>query len=486
MPIRRSPAKRSRLASASATTRVMMRPTVAQATPSSSPTACLEVWTASQAAVSSKARVWPAPWRAQGTAATTTPCSEQQTLGASASRSAPTTPRSNARQRRRPWPWSKPGQRRPHRPQRRLTPLRGRTDTTSACSSWSKQTRSTTACSTPTSLAHSLADRTPFPFFRIQPSESRNRRRATACSHIRPSRHPRIGEKSPFSAGGPTDTVTRLIAEPMSKKLGTQIVVQNVEGAGGTVAAGEVAQARPDGYTVLMHHIGMSTAPALYADLPYKPLEDFKTIGLVTEVPMTLIARRDFQPNTLQELVAYVKANADKVTYANAGIGAASHLCGLLFQKAIGVKLQEVPYEGTGPALTDIVGGQVDFMCDQTTNTTGQIKSREVKAYAVTTPERVESLPDLPTAKEAGLTDLELSVWHGLYVPADTPDEVVGTLSDALKVALADQGVIDKLAELGTAPVAADRATPEAHRQQLEEQLGVWGPIIEEAGVKAS
>jgi tripartite-type tricarboxylate transporter receptor subunit TctC len=289
----------------------------------------------------------------------------------------------------------------------------------------------------------------------------------------------------PFSAGGPTDTVTRLIAEPMSSELGVQIVVQNVEGAGGTVAAGEVAQAQPDGYTVLMHHIGMSTAPALYADLPYQPLEDFKTVGLVTEVPMTIIARRDFQPNTLQELVDYVKANANTVTYANAGIGAASHLCGLLFQQAVGVKLQEVPYEGTGPALTDVVGGQVDFMCDQTTNTTGQIQSGEVKAYAVTTEERVESLPDIPTTTEAGL-DVQLTVWHGLYVPADTPDDVVQTLSDALKVALADQGVIDKLAELGTAPVPADRATPEAHRQQLEEQIALWGPVIEEAGVKAS
>jgi tripartite-type tricarboxylate transporter receptor subunit TctC len=289
----------------------------------------------------------------------------------------------------------------------------------------------------------------------------------------------------PFSAGGPTDTVTRLIAEPMSKALGQQIVVQNVTGAGGTLGAGEVAAAQPDGYTVLMHHIGMSTAPALYADLPYKPLEDFKTIGLVTEVPMTIIARRDFQPSTLQELVDYVKANADKVTYANAGIGAASHLCGLLFQKAIGVKVQEVSYDGTGPALTDVVGGQVDFMCDQTTNTTGQIKSGEVKAYGVTTEERIKSLPDLPTTKEAGL-DLQLTVWHGLYVPAGTPDEVVRTLSDALKVALADQGVISKMAELGTAPVAEDRATPEAHRQQLEEQIGLWGPVIKEAGVTAS
>ena len=290
----------------------------------------------------------------------------------------------------------------------------------------------------------------------------------------------------PFTAGGPTDTVTRLISEPMAEELGGTIVVQNVEGAGGTVAAGEVAQAKPDGYTILIHHIGMSTAPTLYRNLPFDPLEAFETVGLVTTVPMTIIARRDFQPNTLKELVTYVKANADKVTYANAGIGAASHLCGLLFQKAIGVKLQEVPYEGTGPALTDIVGGQVDFMCDQTTNTTGQIKSGEVKAYAVTTEERIESLPDLPTATEAGLDDLQLTVWHGLYVPADTPDEIVRTLSDSLKVALADKGVIDKLAELGTAPVATDRATPEAHRQQLEQQLGVWGPIIEEAGVKAS
>lgn len=290
----------------------------------------------------------------------------------------------------------------------------------------------------------------------------------------------------PFTAGGPTDTVTRLIAEPMSQELGQQIVVQNIEGAGGTVAAGEVAAAEPDGYTVLMHHIGMSTAPTLYPDLPYDPLEDFKPIGLVTEVPMTIIARKDFEPNTLEELVAYVTANADTVTYANAGIGAASHLCGLLFQSAIGVKLTEVPYEGTGPALTDLVGGQVDFMCDQTTNTTGQIEAGEVKAYAVTTPERVASLPDLPTTAEAGLPDVEVGVWHGLYVPAETPDDVVQALSDALKVALADQNVIDQLAELGTAPVSEDQATPEALREKLESQIELWRPIIEEAGVTAS
>jgi tripartite-type tricarboxylate transporter receptor subunit TctC len=290
----------------------------------------------------------------------------------------------------------------------------------------------------------------------------------------------------PFSAGGPTDTVTRLIAEPMAAKLGTKVVVQNVEGAGGTVAAGQVARDKPDGYTVLMHHIGMSTAPALYQDLGYQPLESFEMVGLVTEVPMTVVARKDFAPTTLQDLVTYVKANANKVTLANAGIGAASHLCGLLFQTATGVKLQEVPYEGTGPALTDLVGGQVDFMCDQTTNTTGQISAGKVKAYAVTTPERVKSLPNLPTTTEAGLPQLKVSVWHGLYVPAGTPQEVVQKLSEALKAALADQGVIGQMAKLGTAPVPAGDATPQAHRAKLQEQLGTWAKVISSAGVKAS
>ncbi|MDO3702774.1 tripartite tricarboxylate transporter substrate-binding protein [Micromonospora sp. C28SCA-DRY-2] len=290
----------------------------------------------------------------------------------------------------------------------------------------------------------------------------------------------------PFSAGGPTDTVTRMIAEPMAAKLGAKIVVQNVEGAGGTVGAGEVARAEPDGYTVLMHHIGMSTAPALYKNLGYQPLEDFEMVGLVTEVPMTIVARKDFPPATLPDLVNHVKANAGKVTLANAGVGAASHLCGLLFQHAVGVKLQEVPYKGTGPALTDLVGGQVDFMCDQTTNTSGQITAGEIKAYAVTTPERVKSLPDLPTTAEAGLSQLQVSVWHGLYVPADTPQQVVDKLSEALKVALADPAVVDQMAKLGTAPVAAADATPQAHRTHLEEQLGTWAKIIADAGVEAS
>jgi tripartite-type tricarboxylate transporter receptor subunit TctC len=288
----------------------------------------------------------------------------------------------------------------------------------------------------------------------------------------------------PFSAGGPTDTVTRLIAEPMSKSLGQQIVVQNVTGAGGTLGAGEVAAAEPDGYTVLMHHIGMSTAPSLYASLPYNPLEDFEYIGLVTEVPMTIVGRKDLEPNTLQELVDYVKANADTITYANAGIGAASQLCGLLFMEAIGTKVTEVPYQGTGPALTDLVGGQVDFMCDQTTNTTEQIKAGAVKAYAITSPERNPALPDVPTTAEGGLPNLDVSIWHGLYVPKGTPEPIVAKLNEALKAALADETVKQRFAELGTTTVSADLATPEAHRERLQSQTALWKKVFEAAGVQ--
>jgi tripartite-type tricarboxylate transporter receptor subunit TctC len=289
----------------------------------------------------------------------------------------------------------------------------------------------------------------------------------------------------PFSAGGPTDTVTRLIAEPMAAELGVEVVVQNVEGAGGTVAAEQVANAEPDGYTVLMHHIGMSTAPTLYPDLPYDPAADFEPIGLVTEVPMTIIGSPNFEPNTMEELLAYVEANLDTVTYANAGFGAASQLCGLLFETATGLDLTEVPYEGTGPAMDDLLGDQVDFMCDQTTNTTENILSGAVKAYAVTTPERLEALPEVPTTEEAGVGDVSVTVWHGLYVPAGTPQEIVDVLNSALLVALQDENVISRLGDLGTGPVEQDRATPDAHAEHLQSQIELWRPIIEDAGVTA-
>ncbi|GAA4700086.1 Tripartite-type tricarboxylate transporter, receptor component TctC [Promicromonospora umidemergens] len=282
----------------------------------------------------------------------------------------------------------------------------------------------------------------------------------------------------PFSAGGPTDTVTRMIAEPMSEDLGVQLVVQNIDGAGGTVGAGQAATSDPDGYTVLMHHIGMSTAPALYEDLAYDPIADFKPVGLVTEVPMTIIASSDFEPETFEEFVTYVQENADTVTMAHAGEGSASNLCGLLLTDALGVEVTAVPYDGTGPAMAELVGGQVDFMCDQTTNTTGQITAGEVKAYAATTPERIEALPDLPTTTEGGQPDIQVSVWHGLYVPVETPDEVVSQLTDSLQVALADEKVIDQMADLGTAPVSEEQATPEAHATLLEEQTATWADII--------
>jgi tripartite-type tricarboxylate transporter receptor subunit TctC len=289
----------------------------------------------------------------------------------------------------------------------------------------------------------------------------------------------------PFTAGGPTDTVGRLIAVPMTKALGQQVIVENVDGAGGTIAANRVARSTPDGYTILIHHIGMSTAPALYRKLPYKPLEDFEHIGLINEVPMTLVARKDFPAKDLKELIAYVKANKDKVNYANAGLGAASHLCGMLFMSAIQTDVTTVPYKGTGPAMNDLLGGQVDFMCDQTTNTTSQIKAGKIKVYGVTTKKRVASLPNVPTMDEAGLKGFEVAIWHALYAPKGTPKPVIDKLVKALQEALRDATVKQRFADLGTEPVAENRATPAAHRAHLKAQIDLWGPIIRKAGVYA-
>lgn len=286
----------------------------------------------------------------------------------------------------------------------------------------------------------------------------------------------------PFAAGGPTDTVTRIIAEPMGEALGQQVVVQNVEGAGGTVGAGEASQADPDGYTALLHHIGMSTAPSLYPDLNFDPVADFEPVGLVTEVPMTIVSRSGLGPTNLSELVTYIQDNASTITLANAGVGSASNLCGLLIEDALGVDLAEVPYDGTGPAMSDLLGGQVDIMCDQTTNTSSQILAGDIDAYAVTTPERVANLPDVPTVAEEGLSELEVSVWHGLYLPAGTPQEIVTTMQEALLAALADDAVVQQMADLGTAPVAPEDATPEALATRLQEQIDLWADILPEPG----
>ncbi|MEP9351656.1 tripartite tricarboxylate transporter substrate-binding protein [Xanthobacter sp. KR7-225] len=288
----------------------------------------------------------------------------------------------------------------------------------------------------------------------------------------------------PFSAGGPTDTVARLIAESMSRSLGQQVVVENVGGAGGTRAAGQVAKAAPDGYTLLIHHIGQATSATLYRKLPYKPGSDFAEVGLVTAVPMTIIAKSSLEPKTFKELVAFVKANKDKVTYGNAGVGSASHLCGMLFMSKLGTQMTTVPYPGTGPAMNDLIGGQIDLLCDQTTNTTGQIKGGKVKAYAVTTKERVKSLADIPTAAEGGLP-VEVAVWHGIYAPKGTPKDVVEKLNKAIDAALDDPKVIARMADLGTEPEPKDRRSPAVHEQFLADQIAQWKPIIEAAGVYA-
>ena len=288
-----------------------------------------------------------------------------------------------------------------------------------------------------------------------------------------------------FTAGGPTDTVARLVAHPMTEMLKQQIIVENVGGAGGTIGANRVAKAAPDGYTLLLHHIGQSTAPALYRKLPYDPVNDFEPIGLINEVPMTIIARRDFPPKDLKEMIAYLKANKDKVTYANAGLGAASHLCGMLFMSAIQADLTTVPYKGTADVIKDLLGGQIDFTCDQTTNTTSQIKADRVKVYGVTTLKRLPSLPKIPTVDEGGLKGFEVTVWHALYAPKGTPKPIIDTLTKALQAALKDKVVKERFADLGTEPVAEKRATPEALRAHLKAEIDKWAPIIKKAGAYA-
>jgi len=286
----------------------------------------------------------------------------------------------------------------------------------------------------------------------------------------------------PFAAGGPTDTVARTIAAAMQTDLKQTVLVENVGGAGGTIGVARAARAAPDGYTILLHHIGMSTAPALYRKLTFDPLKDFEFVGEVTDVPMTMVARGNFPANNFKEFLAYIKANKSKVTYANAGLGSASHLCGLLFFSTIETDVTTVPYKGTAPAMNDLLGGQVDFMCDQTTNTTSQIKGGKVKAYAVTTPRRVPSLPNIPTMQEEGLKAFDVAVWHALYVPKGTPKPVVDKLVGALQFALKDPTVKQRFADLGTEPVPLDKATPAYLQKHLAAELAKWKPIIEKAG----
>ena len=288
----------------------------------------------------------------------------------------------------------------------------------------------------------------------------------------------------PFAAGGPTDKVARDLAEAMRKPLGGQVIIENVAGAGGTLGHTKVAKASPDGYTLLLAHVAMATAPALYRKMQYDALTDFEYLGLINEVPMTLIGRPSLPATNYADLAKWLDANKGKINLANAGLGSASHLCGLLFQQSIKIDMTTVPYKGTGPAMTDLIGGQVDLMCDQTTNTTGQITSGKVKAYAVTTNKRLgtDSLKNLPTLNESGLKGFNVTIWHGLYAPKGTPKAVLDKVNAAMKVALKDADFIKREEALGADIVDDARVNPAEHKKFVEAEIAKWSPVIKAAG----
>lgn len=289
----------------------------------------------------------------------------------------------------------------------------------------------------------------------------------------------------PFAAGGPTDKVAREIAQIMSRQLGTTIVVDNSGGAGGTIGARKVVNAKNDGYTILIHHIGMATAPALYRNLGFDPLKDFEMVGEIADVPMVLLGSKSLQPKNLKDLLAYMKTNANQISMANAGVGSASHLCGLLFQSSTKQELTTIPYKGTAPALTDLMGGQVNLMCDQTTNVAGQVKAGALQSFAAMQGKRIDAFKDIPTAAEQGLPGIEVKIWHAMYAPKGTPKPIVDKLSAALQVAVADPAFRTKMAELGAEAVPPARAKPESLRTHVSAEINKWSPVIKAAGVYA-
>ena len=292
----------------------------------------------------------------------------------------------------------------------------------------------------------------------------------------------------PFAAGGPTDRVARDLAEALRKPLGGgSIVIDNVPGAGSSIGAAKVARANPDGYTLLLNHIGMSTIPTLVRNVPFKVETDFEYLGIVNDVPMTLIAKPQMAASNYKELSAWIAANKGKINLGNAGIGSASHLCGLLYQTAMKTEMTPVPYKGTAPAITDLIGGQIDLLCDQTTNTSPQIEAKKVKAYAVTTPQRLTTplLKNLPTLQEEGLKGFEVTIWHGFYAPKGTPPAITKKLNEALKVALKDPEFIKKQEGLGAVVATDGRIEPEGHKKFVAAEIAKWSPIIKAAGVYA-
>ncbi|HEY4250233.1 MAG TPA: tripartite tricarboxylate transporter substrate-binding protein [Roseomonas sp.] len=291
----------------------------------------------------------------------------------------------------------------------------------------------------------------------------------------------------PFAAGGPTDVVSRLVGEAMGRDLGQTVVVENVTGAGGTIGAARVAAARNDGTTMLMHHIGHATAATLYRTLRYDVQESFAPIGLVTEVPMIITARLGLPGTTLPELLALIRREGDKLNLGHSGIGGSDHLCGILLMRAAGRAVTTVAFRGGAPALSEMLAGRIDLHCAQATSAAAHLREGQIKAYAVTTEQHLPPpvIDRIPTVFEAGQPDMQVSVWHGLYLPKGAPDATVRRMSRALQAALRSPHVISRFAELVTAPVAQDRATPEYHRQFLATEVARWRPLIQEAGIYA-
>jgi tripartite-type tricarboxylate transporter receptor subunit TctC len=290
----------------------------------------------------------------------------------------------------------------------------------------------------------------------------------------------------PAAAGGPTDTVARLIAESMSRTLGQSVIVENVGGAGGTIAMARVAKAAPDGYTVAVWHIAQATAPALYENLRYDVVNDFDHLGRITDVPMTLVSKAALAAKNAKELLDWIRAQNGKVTYGHAGVGSASHLCALVLMKELGLKMEGVGYRGTGPAMNDLIGGQFDVMCDQTTNTTNLIKENKIKGYAVTTKLKVSSLPELPTLDSGAIPGFEVSAWHAMWAPKGLPKDVSDKLVAALQSAVKDPKVVERFASLGTEPVAPALVTPDALKNHLAAEVKRWDAVIKAAGVKGN
>lgn len=290
----------------------------------------------------------------------------------------------------------------------------------------------------------------------------------------------------PYAPGGPGDTITRLFAAAMQKNLGQQIIVDNPAGASGSIGTARVARSNPDGYTILMTHISHATNPMMIKNLSYSPVKDFEPIGLATVGPMVLVARKDFPPANSKEFVEYVKKNQGKISMGNAGVGSASHLCSLMFMEALDVKLNAIPYKGTAPAMNDLLGGQIDILCDQTTSTVGHIKGGRVKPYAIAGTKRIDSLPDVPALSEAGVKDFDLSIWFGIYAPKGTPQPVIDKLSASLQKAVQDPDVKARLESIGTAPVTPDLAVPTKLREHLQREINTLGPLLEKAGIQAN